>query len=95
VLPRGFTDAVPSTLINAKPNPIRTNTICPWMTVTRLVAGVEGLWEKAGLPSNTPKDIAIIMLGVIKDSSLNGEAIYVEGGRGWKLEENKIKLRPQ
>jgi hypothetical protein len=29
------------------------------------------------------------------ESSLNGEAVYVEGGRGWKIEQSKIDLRPQ
>ena len=90
-----MTDDFGSTLIKSKPYAIRTNTVCPWMTLTRLVAGVEGAWEEAGLPSNKPEDIAKIMLGVVSDTSLNGEAVYVEGGRGWKIEEGTIKLRPQ
>nr|OQO28104.1 hypothetical protein B0A51_05303 [Rachicladosporium sp. CCFEE 5018] len=91
----GLMRSLRSDLGKYKPYPIRTNTICPWMTLTRMVAGVEGLWDAAGLPSNTPEAVAQIMLGVIADPALTGEAIYVEGGRGWKLEEGKIRLRPQ
>lgn len=50
-------------LINAKPQPIRTNAICPWMTKTRLVSGIEGAWAEAGLPSNEPMDVAKIIAG--------------------------------
>lgn len=64
------------------------------MTRTRMVHGIEDDWDSAGLPSNQPEDVAKIILGLISDSSLSGEAVYVEGGRGWKLEEGKIRLRP-
>ena len=84
-----------STLIQSKPHAIRTNTVCPWMTRTRLTQGVEHHWDAAGLPGNMPEDIAKILMGVAADSSLNGEAVYVEGGRGWKIEQTKIDLRPQ
>ncbi|KAK6430466.1 hypothetical protein LTR95_013379 [Oleoguttula sp. CCFEE 5521] len=91
----GLMRSLRSDLSKTRPYPIRTNTVCPWMTLTRMVAGVEGLWDAAGLPSNTPEAVAKIMLGVITDPTLTGEAVYVEGGRGWKLEEGKIRLRPQ
>lgn len=42
-----------------------------------------------------PEDVAKIIMGVVSDSSLNGEAVFVEGGRGWKVEQTKIGLRPQ
>jgi hypothetical protein len=84
-----------STLIQSKPYAIRTNTVCPWMTRTRLTQGVEHEWDAAGLPGNMPEDVASILAGVASDSSLNGEAVYVEGGRGWKIEQSKIDLRPQ
>lgn len=84
-----------STLILSKPHAIRTNTVCPWMTRTRLTQGVEHHWDAAGLPGNMPEDIARILMGVAADSNLNGEAVYVEGGRGWKIEQTKIDLRPE
>ena len=65
------------------------------MTRTRLTQGVGEQWNAAGLPANTPEDVARIIMGVVSDSSLNGEAVYVEGGRGWKIEQAKIDLRPQ
>lgn len=56
---------------------------------------LKDVWADAGLPANQPEDVAKILLGVASDSGLNGEAVLVEGGRGWKIEEAKIKLRPQ
>ncbi|KAL9108061.1 MAG: hypothetical protein Q9227_007167 [Pyrenula ochraceoflavens] len=99
---------------------LRVNAVCPWMTLTRMVAGIQDGWFKAGLPTNDPGDIArhIVGLaaacsgtrmlryepeegdagrgfnrGVLKwgefeeASGVNGRAIYVEGGRGWDIEE--------
>lgn len=60
-----------------------------------MAQGVEHHWDAAGLPANMPVDVARILVGVTADSSLNGEAVYVEGGRGWKLEQRIIDLRPQ
>jgi len=65
------------------------------MTRTRLTYGVEEQWDAAGLPWNMPEEVASIIMGVVSDSSLNGEAVFVEGGRGWKVEQTKIDLRPQ
>lgn len=50
-------------LIKSSPQAIRTNAICPWMTETRLVSGIEDAWHKAGLPRNTPMDVAKIIGG--------------------------------
>ena len=44
--------------------PIRTNCICPWVTKTRLVSGIEEKWEAQGLPTNTPMDVANIIAGM-------------------------------
>ena len=54
-----------------------------------------GAWDANGLPSNAPEDIAKVLIGVASDPNLNGEAVYVEGGRAWKIEQAKIDLRPQ
>ncbi|KAM0722159.1 hypothetical protein Q7P37_001600 [Cladosporium fusiforme] len=91
----GLMRVLRSTLIHSKPYAIRTNTVCPWMTRTRLTEGIEEAWDATGLPGNMPEDIARILMGVMADSSVNGEAVYVEGGRGWKIEQPKINLRPQ
>ena len=65
------------------------------MTRTRMTKGVDQDWDAAGLPANMPEDVAKILVGVASDSSINGEAVYVEGGRGWKIEQRLVDLRPQ
>ncbi|EMC97807.1 hypothetical protein BAUCODRAFT_573830 [Baudoinia panamericana UAMH 10762] len=77
----------------AKPNPIRTNAICPWMTRTRLVAGIESTWEAAGLPSNSAEDVARVIVGVLADGNLSGGTMYIEGGRAWNIEQGLLKTR--
>lgn len=74
--------------------PIRTNAICPWMTLTRLTAGIESAWREANLPSNTPEDIARVIAGVVADGQVNGGAVYIEGGNAWNIEEGLLKTRP-
>lgn len=74
---------------------IRTNAICPWMTRTRLVAGIEDTWREAGLPSNTAEDVAKVIVGMMADAKLVGGAMYIEGGRAWDVEAGLVKARPQ
>lgn len=33
--------------------------------------------------------------GAMADTSLNGEALYIEGGRAWALEEGIDRTQPQ
>lgn len=66
---------------------IRVNTVCPWMTLTGMVAGIKDAWEVSGLPSNKPEDIAYNVLGLATDTNIAGESVYIEGGRGWAIEE--------
>jgi len=74
---------------------IRVNVICPWMTTTGMVEGIQEAWTAAKLPVNTPLDVAKINLDVTSDTGLNGAAIYVEGGRGWEFDQNITALEPQ
>lgn len=74
---------------------LRVNAVCPWMTTTAMVKGIQDAWFKAGLPANTPMDVARIIAGLVVDPKLNGMSIYVEGGRGWEIEENLDHLEPQ
>ncbi|GAB7347140.1 hypothetical protein MBLNU459_g3262t2 [Dothideomycetes sp. NU459] len=71
----GLMRALRKVLIRTSPQAIRTNAICPWMTETRLVSGIEDSWHKAGLPRNTAMDVAKIIAGVMAAKSLNGEAL--------------------
>jgi NAD(P)-dependent dehydrogenase (short-subunit alcohol dehydrogenase family) len=112
---------------------VRVNCVCPWMTLTGMVEGIEGGWKKAGLPMNEPKDIARVVVGLASASpafgpgmlrniecegasgrglegafntsgyawgesecegGVNGRAIYVEGGKGWDVEEGLAYTQP-
>ncbi|KEF63645.1 uncharacterized protein A1O9_01623 [Exophiala aquamarina CBS 119918] len=74
---------------------IRVNAICPWMVPTAMTAGIETMWRAAGLPINETVDVARIIAGVACDPDMNGKAIYVEGGRGWEIEDNINHLESQ
>ncbi|KUJ09442.1 putative estradiol 17 beta-dehydrogenase [Mollisia scopiformis] len=37
---------------------IRVNGVCPWMTKTGMVKGIESGWRDLGLPENKPEDVA-------------------------------------
>lgn len=60
-----------------------------------MVSGIEDDWHKAGLPRNTAMDVAKIIAGVMAAESLNGEALYIEGGRAWQMEDGFEKTQAQ
>ena len=60
-----------------------------------MVAGFESAWREAQLPVNEPIDVARIIAGISCTEGMNGKAIYVEGGRGWEIEDNIDRLEPQ
>ncbi|KAL2822445.1 hypothetical protein BJX63DRAFT_441119 [Aspergillus granulosus] len=74
---------------------IRVNAICPWMTQTAMVKGVQDAWYKAGLPVNSPLDVGKVIAAVLGDEGLNGASMYVEGGRAWEIEKNLDRLESQ
>ena len=74
---------------------IRVNAICPWMTATAIVAGIEESWYEAKLPVNQPADIGKVCVDVTRLEGLNGKAFYIEGGRAWEIEDNINRLEPQ
>jgi len=90
----GLMRSLRMTLIESPGGGIRTNAICPWMTRTRLVSGVEEAWAKANLPTNEPEDVAMVIAGVMADSMLNGASLYIEGGRAWDVEPGIDGLMP-
>lgn len=65
------------------------------MTTTGMVKGIQDGWLKAGLPTNTPLDVAKVTAAVLGDESLNGKSMYVEGGRAWEIEANLDRLEPE
>ncbi|KAI4836018.1 putative 3-hydroxyacyl-CoA dehydrogenase [Aureobasidium sp. EXF-8845] len=91
----GLMRALRKVLIKSSPYPIRTNAICPWMTETRMVTGIDADWAAAGLPRNKASDVAQVIAGVMVAEALNGEALYVEGGRAWGIEEGIERTQEQ
>ncbi|CAD0013079.1 unnamed protein product [Aureobasidium pullulans] len=91
----GLMRALRKVLIKSSPYAIRTNAVCPWMTETRMVKGIDADWREAGLPRNKAIDVARVIAGVMVANSLNGEALYVEGGRAWGIEEGIDRTQPQ
>ncbi|KAI4728457.1 putative 3-hydroxyacyl-CoA dehydrogenase [Aureobasidium sp. EXF-10728] len=89
----GLMRALRKVLIKSSPHPIRTNAICPWMTETRMVSGIDADWKAAGLPRNKAIDVANVIAGVMV-AEVNGEALYVEGGRAWGIEEGIERTQP-
>jgi hypothetical protein len=59
-----------------------------------MVTGIDADWAAAGLPRNKASDVANVIAGVLVSSSLNGEALYVEGGRAWGIEEGIDETQP-
>ncbi|KAI5243878.1 putative 3-hydroxyacyl-CoA dehydrogenase [Aureobasidium subglaciale] len=91
----GLMRALRKVLIKSSPYAIRTNAVCPWMTETRMVTGIDADWREAGLPRNKAIDVARVIAGAMVADSLNGEALYVEGGRAWGIEEGIEQTQPQ
>jgi len=67
---------------------VRVNAVCPWMTLTGMVTGVAEAWQKAGLPANTPEDVAKIVGGLAAAGpgpgirTLRSEKSEGESGKG-------------
>ncbi|KAF2707703.1 NAD(P)-binding protein [Pleomassaria siparia CBS 279.74] len=92
----------------AFPEGIRINVICPWMTKTRLVRGIEDGWRELGLPENEPEDVGrSIVLCATANRSKNGKThpgakmpfagkiIWISGGEAYEIEDAIQFLEPQ
>lgn len=60
-----------------------------------MTAGIAEVWEKYKLPMNETEGVANIIADIGCERGMNGKAIYVEGNRGWEIEENIDRLEPQ
>lgn len=47
------------------------------------------------MPSNTPEDVAKVIVGVLSEGKVNGGTMYIEGGRAWDVEAGITELRPK
>ncbi|KAK1056390.1 hypothetical protein LTR74_014935 [Friedmanniomyces endolithicus] len=57
------------------------------------IPGIEKVWAESGLPSNSPEDVARVIVGVLADGKVNGGTMYIEGGRSWNIEEGLLATR--
>jgi hypothetical protein len=64
------------------------------MTLTGMVEGIKDDWIAAGLPTNTPADIASMISHIACTQDIAGRAIYVEGGNGWEIEQGLDETQP-
>ncbi|KAF2009811.1 putative 15-hydroxyprostaglandin dehydrogenase [Aaosphaeria arxii CBS 175.79] len=87
---------------------IRINVICPWMTKTRLVKGIEDGWRALGLPENEAEDVArsIVLCGTANRSNegkihggarmpFAGKILWIAGGQAYEIEDAIQALEPQ
>ncbi|KAL4950325.1 hypothetical protein BDW69DRAFT_59421 [Aspergillus filifer] len=87
---------------------IRVNVVCPWVTRTRMIVGIEQEWEKEGHPINEASDVARCFAicatanrggdgkthtGV--NLPFSGRMVFVAGGEGYEIEEKQKSLEPQ
>ncbi|KAL2823781.1 hypothetical protein BDW59DRAFT_173253 [Aspergillus cavernicola] len=91
----------------AKEN-IHVNVICPWVTRTRMIVGIEKEWAAQGLPVNEPEDVArtILVCAIANRGSdgvthggaklpFSGKIVYMSGGEGYEIEDAQKSLEPQ
>ncbi|PVI02248.1 putative estradiol 17 beta-dehydrogenase [Periconia macrospinosa] len=87
---------------------VRINVICPWMTKTQMVKGIEDGWAKLKLPENTPEDVARSFLvcasaerstdGTKHEgarSPFAGKILWIGGGEAYEIEDAIQELEPK
>jgi NAD(P)-dependent dehydrogenase (short-subunit alcohol dehydrogenase family) len=68
-------------------SPVRVNSICPWATDTKMIAGHAHLFRDAGLPLQTADDVAATVLQAATNPKLHGAAVFVGGGKNIDVEQ--------
>ncbi|KAL5338377.1 hypothetical protein BJX70DRAFT_388605 [Aspergillus crustosus] len=94
--------------LQAEREGISVNVVCPWVTKTRMIVGIEKEWIEAGYPVNEAEDVARQILisatanrgsdGVTHGGAklpFSGKMIFVAGGEGYEIEEKQKALEPQ
>jgi len=74
---------------------IRVNCVCPWATDTAMIQTFRDKWVKKKLPLNTCEGVATVIAGLAAREDIHGESVYVEGDRGWLIEEGLKVTQPQ
>ncbi|KAI1609889.1 putative 3-hydroxyacyl-CoA dehydrogenase [Exophiala viscosa] len=65
---------------------IRINVINPGVVDTNMASTLATTFRKAGLPINTPEDVAAITLRLMTETDMWGKSVYIDGGSGWEWE---------
>ncbi|KAL4871445.1 hypothetical protein BDV12DRAFT_28736 [Aspergillus spectabilis] len=94
--------------LQAEREGISVNVVCPWVTKTRMIVGIEKAWIEGGYPINEPEDVArtIVVCATANRGSegvthgganlpFSGKMIYVSGGEGYEIEDAQKALEPQ
>ena len=61
----------------AKANGVRVNAVAPYFTPTHMTGNFAQQWKDAGLPANTPLDVASAVASTALDENLAGNTILV------------------
>ncbi|KAK3376042.1 hypothetical protein B0T24DRAFT_617875 [Lasiosphaeria ovina] len=74
---------------------LRVNAICPWATATQLLPGaLRDRWTAEKMPLNSPADVARFMVQCAADGEINGNAVFVSGGKGFDTEAGVERTQP-
>ncbi|KAL4924961.1 uncharacterized protein BDV17DRAFT_198535 [Aspergillus undulatus] len=86
---------------------IRVNVVCPWVTRTRMIVGIEKGWEEQGYPISEAEDVVqCIMICATANRGRDGEThtgarlpfegkmIFIAGSEGYEIEEAQKRLEP-
>jgi len=71
---------------------VRINAVCPWMTKTGMVAGIESGWRELGLPENKPEDVArsIVICATANRARVKYDTKTLETSRGLRHGGTKV-----
>lgn len=73
---------------------LRANAICPWATDTPMFAPIRERWASEQMPLNSPEDVGRVVLQCAADPAVNGNAVFVGGGRAFDTEGPLTELLP-
>lgn len=60
-----------------------------------MTVGIAGKFRDAGLYCQSPESVGRIILGIQCAESMNGKAVYIEGGDGWEFEDSFYREQPR
>ncbi|KAH7311854.1 putative 15-hydroxyprostaglandin dehydrogenase [Rhexocercosporidium sp. MPI-PUGE-AT-0058] len=86
--------------VQASREGVRVNAVCPWMTKTAMVAGIETGWRELSLPENEPEDVAesILICATANRRAVlpfAGKVVFVAGGESYEIEDGINELEPR